>query len=60
MWFVNMNEAGQDAGILRSVSESWILQPVPCVSWNIMLFHAEKWAEAIKENYVEGNVKWFL
>lgn len=26
---VNMNEAGQDAGILRSVSESWILQPVP-------------------------------
>lgn len=29
MWFVNMNEAGQDAGILRSVSESCILQPVP-------------------------------
>lgn len=58
MWFVNMNEAGQDAGILRSVSESWILQPCTSVYPEASCyFTQENEQKLIKENYVERNVK---
>lgn len=61
MWFVNMNEAGQDAGILRSVSESWVLTACTSVYPEASCyFTQENEQKSVKENFVMGNVKCFL